>query len=1582
MPTGTSGIHGNSGQQIRYLSDCLLSRVNSGDPEGMLEDEVISQARDLGNILAQAFREIPPADFVMALRMLVAVHWARYQLLPAGQDQPDLQECRKWSAALLPLAPQLVPAPVRAQLAGPEQSASEDATRAAALLGDYERTGNTELLQEVITLFGRSIDAIPPDHPGRLAMLSNLGRALSARFGFTRQLADLDQLIAVSWKLVAAHPADDPGRPGRLSSLGSALEFRFGLTGQQPDLDQAISLYQEAVAALPVGHPRRSDTVPLLGITLWIRFERTGQLPDLDQAIAAEREALAAAPAGHPDRTGILSRLGRALWTRYGNTGQPADLDEALSLFREGAAIPAGHPDRPVMLSNLGNTLWTRYGNSGQPADLDEAVTVGHEALATVPASHSERPAILSNLANALLAQFGRTGQLADLDQAVTLFRDAVAIAPIGHPYRPRYLSNMGGALQTRYGRGGQLADLDEAVAVGHEALATVPAGHLDRLPMLFSLGTALKARFERTGQLADLDQAVTLFRDAVAATAAGHPARAGHLSNLGGALRTRFGRTGQLPDLEEAITYSREAVAATAPGYPALPGYLSDLGGTLKARFDRTGQLADLDQAVTLFRDAVAATPASAPARPARLSNLGAALQTRFDRTGQLADLEQAVTAFRDAVAATPASQPARPAILSNLGAALRTRFERTGQPTDLDDAIAANRDAVAATPPSHPSRPGRLTNLGNALHARFGRTGQSADLDEAIAVDREAVDAIPADHPDRPGRLSSLGGVLQARFGRTGQLPDLDQAITLFRDAVDGTPADHPDRAGYLADLGGVLQDRFGRTGQLADLDQAITIGREAVAASRIGQADRPRMLSNLGAALQTRFERTGQPEDLDNAIAVDREALDATPAGHPSRPVYLSNLAGALWSRFGSSRQLADIDQAITAVRAAIAATPVDHPAQCRYLSNLGRALQDRHERSGQRADLDQALEAFRAASEILTASAEERVTAAQRWGRCALLNGDPGSAAEGYAIAVELLPVMAWHGLDQPTREHYLRQWAGLAADAAAAAVAAGQETRAVELLETGRSVLWTEASHLRHDLAALRERAPDLAAALETSRAVLNEPPGPPVPGREADAGAEQVQREERLMLEGRRQAARDWDAAVERIRLVEDFENFLRPVPFSELRAAASGGPVVIVNISGHASHALIVTPATGPAADAGVVVVELPAAPMGTVIGQAGSLVRALSREGDPAVDWQAREEDRHAVFNILAWSWEAITEPILTALSYTRTPGQRIEEWPRLWWSPTGPAAVLPLHAAGRHPRTITQYQVMGEAAALADSVAGRVISSYTPTVTALTRSRARSAPDRVRQLAVGLPEAPAYRRDTGSLPAVPDELEVIASYLPPPGQATHLLGATATYQAVLKALPGHSWLHLACHGVQHRADAGLSAFLLYDQPLTLAGLAALNLPETDLAYLSACQTATGDLRLLDEALHLAGALQLVGYRQVLATLWSIADDTAPAMADVIYATSCTPTLRIPAQPTRLMQPGRRSPCTTRSPTCARPAPTSLCCGRPTFTSAPEPLPPGNEAPAAKYLRSISELRPKLRPIPFPNLGSTAED
>ena len=525
-------------------------------------------------------------------------------------------------------------------------------------------------------------------------------------------------------------------------------------------------------------------------------------------------------------------------------------------------------------------------------------------------------------------------------------------------------------------------------------------------------------------------------------------------------------------------------------------------------------------------------------------------------------------------------------------------------------------------------------------------------------------------------------------------------------------------------------------------------------------------------------------------------------------------------------------------------------------------------------------------------MLTASPGLRVAAARGWGQCALLAGDPGSAVEGYTAAIELLPLVAWHGLDQATREHHLREWAGLASDAAAAAVAAGDPARAVELLEAGRSMLWTQALHLRQDLAALQERAPGLAAVLEASRAVLNSLATSLIRDPDTAGDVDQVQAAEQRMLEERRRAARDWDAAVDQIRRIEGFEHFLRPVPFTDLRAAASGGPVVIVNISRHGSHALIVTPATGPNPDPAVLVVDLPAAPMDTVIDQANTLLGALA-QGRRSRHGLAGERGRPA---------RGVQRPGLVLAGDHRTGPDRPRPHAHSPGKDRGLAAgvVVPdrtgdgAAVARRGPPPPHHHPVRG------DGRGGRP-----------RRQRGRAGdlllhpdpdhPDPGPHPARTRPGAAAGRRGArgpqlcpgaSPLPAVPAELQVLARYLPTPEHATHLLGPAATRQAVLEALPGHSWLHLSCHGVQHPADASLSAFLLHDQPLTLADLAALNLRETDLAYLAACQTATGDLRLLDEALHLAGALQLVGYRHVLATLWSISDAAAPAMADITYA------------------------------------------------------------------------------------------
>lgn len=73
---------------------------------------------------------------------------------------------------------------------------------------------------------------------------------------------------------------------------------------------------------------------------------------------------------------------------------------------------------------------------------------------------------------------------------------------------------------------------------------------------------------------------------------------------------------------------------------------------------------------------------------------------------------------------------------------------------------------------------------------------------------------------------------------------------------------------------------------------------------------------------------------------------------------------------------------------------------------------------------------------------------------------------------------------------------------------------------------------------------------------------------------------------------------------------------------------------------------------------------------------------------------------------------------------------------------------------------------------------------------------------------------------------------------------------------------------------------------------RPLTVVDVARLRL-DADLAFLSACSTARPGGPLADEAIHLASAFQLAGYRHVIATLWPIADQNAGTFAARVYTT-----------------------------------------------------------------------------------------
>jgi CHAT domain-containing protein len=100
---------------------------------------------------------------------------------------------------------------------------------------------------------------------------------------------------------------------------------------------------------------------------------------------------------------------------------------------------------------------------------------------------------------------------------------------------------------------------------------------------------------------------------------------------------------------------------------------------------------------------------------------------------------------------------------------------------------------------------------------------------------------------------------------------------------------------------------------------------------------------------------------------------------------------------------------------------------------------------------------------------------------------------------------------------------------------------------------------------------------------------------------------------------------------------------------------------------------------------------------------------------------------------------------------------------------------------------------------------------------------------------------------------------------------------------------------WAHFACHASPDAANPSGGYLLLedsQDRRLTVADVSRLRLDDAEFAFLSACSTARPSQHLADEAIHLASAFQLAGYRHVIGTLWPIYDRVARSIADDLYA------------------------------------------------------------------------------------------
>ncbi|KAF8443848.1 CHAT domain-containing protein [Boletus edulis BED1] len=817
-------------------------------------------------------------------------------------------------------------------------------------------------------------------------------------------------------------------------------------------------------------------------------------------------------------------------------------------------------------------------------------------------------------------------------------------------------------------------------------------------------------------------------------------------------------------------------------------------------------------------------------------------------------------------------------PVHLNNLGNSFITRFLRLGELRDLEDAISTHRDAVHLTPDGHPDKPVHLSSLGNSFITRFERLGELRDLEDAISTHMNAVHLTPDGHPDKPNCLNHLGLSFITRFLRLGELRDLEDAISTHRDAVHLTPDGHPDKPGHLNNLGVSFITRFERLGELRDLEDAISTQRDAVHLTPDGHTDKPLRLNNLGLSFITRFKRLGELRDLEDAISTQRDAVHLTPDGHPDKPRVLDNLGNSFRTRFECLRELRDLEDAISTQRDAVHLTPDGHPDKPGYLNNLGLSFITRFECLMELRDLEHAISLYSHAASVPIGPITVRFRASRNWILCARRIRHP-SLLRAHSIAINLLPRLAWIGLSLTHRYAELKGGADVVREAAAAALDSGFPELAVEWLEQGRSIVWGELLQLRGSYEQLSSAHPDHTRRLRELSAALDDAGAT----REkylstfSESADDPIHRATQMLqqvADTHRTLAIERDKLLQEIRRLPGFNRFLLPKDFSQLRASAHSGPVVVLNAAERRCDALIVLANVDH-----VIHVPLPNFTFQRSIDLQG-ILKSFLRDALVERTGQVARWDRGTWESFLSPLWKCVVEPVMDALAFS-TPG----DLSRIFWCPTGPFVFLPIHAAGLYD---AEYSAPGH------KVFDFVVSSYVPTLSILAPSRnIHVAHDNdFRLLAVRQP--PTDGRQLSRLPGVHTELEHIKKVIRNSASAcaTFLEPSVGTVEEVLGLMKEADWVHFACHGIQdakNPTDSGLC--LANGRRLKISDIIGLSRSRGGLAFLSACQTATGDEGLSDEAIHIAAGMLFSGYAGVIGTMWSISDTLAPIVARDVY-------------------------------------------------------------------------------------------
>ncbi|KAN0134245.1 CHAT domain containing protein, partial [Lactarius tabidus] len=889
---------------------------------------------------------------------------------------------------------------------------------------------------------------------------------------------------------------------------------------------------------------------------------------------------------------------------------------------------------------------------------------------------------------------------------------------------------------------------------------------------------------------------------------------------------------------------------------------------------FSLAAPIADIDRGIAIVEDALSQLPRSDSMYISGVCSLAMARYTRFTLLEQQEDFDKSILHHTEAIL-LPRSSLAGPdptivQLLFRLVDLLLTRPENAEQPEEIMYSIAYLRYLRRLPLESHDiPRKDVTTSLIQQLATQVKLKAKYGiqNIEEMVVLCRELLPStISTDFPADAFMFLSDIATLSSIRRRSVQL--LNKVIECLRDAVEvRPPGTHRVLLGLANALATRARQRFSKYGLSEGLEEANSYHFEELLPNTLPVSeDNTDYLIELSNCYKIKFSHTNDSSDIEKSIEYSRLSLDSTTFGDSCRVHALVGLRNVLFLAFKHTNELNYLDESISQGYDILEMNDAK-PFHFSTIRHLISSLLIRTSSLRQREDLDEILRLMPLALGSPYARTPDEFEHSCDWAYLARRIRHP-SVLIAYKSAMPLMQKSLSFAPTAPIQHTHLvameEHCQSMPLDYASYQIVLGQFEEAIETLEQGRALIWSEMRGFRSPIAEVIPEVSPTTKRLSEIDQELTVLTTSITPSARSEIEDDAVQGRNRMDSFGRlivkqRKLMEERDALIQG---QPGLGRVLGVLPFSALRSAASHGPVILINHSRWHSDIMIIFHKSLPCA--------IPTTDdfYNRAIELRDTLMDAR-RVGLDSAKYQ------NALRTVLKDLYDLVGQPVLKRLRVLGVPEQS-----RIWWCPTSVFCSLPLHAMGPIPSEDMSRPSKPSKRYFSDLY----IPSYTPSLSALIEARNSTTQ------ALDQPSLLLVAQLDETLPGVCGEIEVIHKLRVP---VTCLISRAATPTSVIEALRDHRFAHFACHGNLETGKPFDASFRLYGgERLTLLEVVRSRLPNAEFAFLSCCHTAEiTEESVADEALHLTAAMQYCGFRSVVGTMWAMADTDGQDLAKNFY-------------------------------------------------------------------------------------------